>query len=132
MIPYPHSCLRWFQSLKNCIKNRKWYYMLYTNFLQEVKAMKNLQCSREEENVNKLSDDSCHLEMGNIKGSRSSEWHLKSQDGFFQTIRIGCDLPAAYVPFNSYLVSNLSSCPRNTKRISAFLRTCEKEDCPVL
>jgi hypothetical protein len=60
--------------------------------------MKNLQCSGEEENVNKLSQDSCHLEMGNIKGSRSSEWHLISQDGFYQTIRIGCDLLAAYVP----------------------------------
>jgi hypothetical protein len=47
---------------------------LYFNFLQEGKAMKNLQCSGEEENVNKLSEDSCHLEMGNIKGSRSSEW----------------------------------------------------------
>ena len=59
--------------------------------------MKNLQCSGEEENVNKLSEDSCHLEMGNIKGSRSSEWQ-KSQDGLYQTIRIGCDLLAAYVP----------------------------------
>jgi hypothetical protein len=67
-------------------------------FLQEGKAMKNLQCSGEEENVNKLREDSCHLEMGNIKGSRSSEWHLKSQDGLYQTIRIGCDLLAAYVP----------------------------------
>jgi hypothetical protein len=46
--------------------------------------MKNLQCSREEENVNKLSEDSCHLEMGNIKGSRSSEWQLKIPRRFLQ------------------------------------------------
>jgi len=86
--------------------------------------MKNLQCSREEENVNKLSEDSCHLEMGNIKGSRSSEWHLKSNDGSYRSKPLECALGVIYKPHIYYVSSYFWYLPvffpLNAKKLRCF------------